>query len=372
VLLPASLAIIPLLAEPLPVTFLSPPSSPVLAWGNKALVLLVMLLAVAARAWADRRTDPWQLPLILVALAALMTAWHWWQIDCVHAQWQRELYLDLLNHQPEEPGQLRVPHQYRLLPYGFTRGLERLTGDFWFSCITYRWFFTYWFVWGAYRFAGLFHAPGRALLTLVPLVLLYPFSVYYYCGQLTDPLSHALFVLGYIYLVQDRWLALAAALFLGVLAKETVVLLVPAYLAYYWRGGLPALAKTIALVIACLVAYFAARLPLGWAPGNRSINGVDELMIASNLGIGGAYDPGSWALLSNYLHPLLFVGTFLPFIAWHWRQIDGRLRVLFVVVAPLLLFSNLCFGWMYESRNYMPLVPLLATMALPARRPPPP
>jgi hypothetical protein len=40
---------------------------------------------------------------------------------------------------------------------------------------------------------------------------------------------------------------------------------------------------------------------------------------------------------------------------------------LFLTLVPLVLASNLCFGWMYESRNYLPLVPLLATMALEAK-----
>ena len=44
------------------------------------------------------------------------------------------------------------------------------------------------------------------------LLAFYPLSVWYYQGQLTDPLSHALFVLSLIYVVQDRWLALAASL----------------------------------------------------------------------------------------------------------------------------------------------------------------
>jgi len=57
------------------------------------------------------------------------------------------------------------------------------------------------------------------------------------------------------------------------------------------------------------------------------------------------------------------VGAFLPFIAFGWRRIDGRLKAIFLTLTPLMLLVNLCFGWMYESRNYMPLVPLLATMA---------
>ena len=62
---------------------------------------------------------------------------------------------------------------------------------------------------------------------------------------------------------------------------------------------------------------------------------------------------------------MLFVGVFLPFLVRRWRHIPSHLRTLFLVVTPLLLLSNLCFGWLYESRNYMPLVPLLATMAMP-------
>ena len=72
-------------------------------------------------------------------------------------------------------------------------------------------------------------------------------------------------------------------------------------------------------------------------------------------------------LWANYVHPLLFVGPFLPPLIWRWRRIDPRLRTACVTLTPLLLLSNLCFGWMYESRNYVPLVPLLATAALPVR-----
>ena len=100
-------------------------------------------------------------------LAGLLTAVHWLMVDQrpEASQWQRQLYLDILNHTAESPGQLRVPHQFRPLPYGFTRTLEWMTHDWLFACIAYRWFFTYWFLWLAYRFARLFHDVPRALLT---------------------------------------------------------------------------------------------------------------------------------------------------------------------------------------------------------------
>jgi hypothetical protein len=368
----AVLSLAPLLFERLPADAVPPYASAVAAWGSKAAVVVVMLAAVAWRAAADRRDEPHAFALagLFVTLAGLMTACHWYVIDRPpHLEaWQFGLYGDVLNHRLEDGVRYRIPHQFRPLPYGFVRSLEWLTGDWHFSCAAYRCFFTYWFVWGSYRFARLFLAARWALGTLVPLVLLYPLSIWHYAGQLTDPLSHALFVLAMVYAVEDRWLPLAAALGLGVLAKETVVLMVPAYWACYWRRPV-AFLRACVLGAVCVAAFLGARLPLGWQPGAKNMNGTERLMIQDNLGIGEPmYNPAA-PRSHNYLHPAVFVGTFLPFVAWHWRRTDRRLKALFLVLTPLLLLSNLCFGWMYESRNYMPLVPLLATMALGA--PPP-
>ena len=38
-------------------------------------------------------------------------------------------------------------------------------------------------------------------------------------------------------------------------------------------------------------------------------------------------------------------------------------RAMAIVLVPLMLGVNLCFGWLYESRNYVPLLPLLALEA---------
>ena len=106
------------------------------------------------------------------------------------------------------------------------RSLEHVTGDWTFSCVAYRWFFSWWFVWGCYRFARLWFSGPLSLLPLLPVAALYPLSVWYYMGQLTDPLSHSLFVFACLWTVRDRTALLAASLALGVLAKETVVLMV--------------------------------------------------------------------------------------------------------------------------------------------------
>src|SRR5262245_49121556 len=147
----ALLSLGPFFLEPLPAEWVAPYRTAAAEWGSKALVLLVMGLAIGLRVRADRREEPWplRLHLALVLLAALMTAWHWLDVDSASAvvrDWQRKLYLDILNHTAE------APHNFRPLPYGFTRGLEWLTGDWVFSCLAYRWFFTFWFAWAYYRF----------------------------------------------------------------------------------------------------------------------------------------------------------------------------------------------------------------------------
>jgi hypothetical protein len=38
--------------------------------------------------------------------------------------------------------------------------------------------------------------------------------------------------------------------------------------------------------------------------------------------------------------------------------------VIYLTLAPLILGSTLCYGWLRESRNYMPVLPIMATMAL--------
>jgi hypothetical protein len=364
----AIFCLVPLFLDSRPVEFVSPHHSGWVSWTMKALVLTCMTLAIGLRAWANRG---WRVAAVLVVLAAFLAGWHWHRIDSdpERAQWQRELYLDLLNHRAEESGQLRAPHQYRLLPYGFVRGLEGATGDFWFSCVAYRWFFSFWFLYAAWRFALLFLPECWAWLVVAPIVLLYPLSAKHYYGQLTDPLSHALFAFSLIYIVQERWLSLAVALALGVPAKETAMLLVPAYFTCAWRRGISAWIETTALAAVSVAAFFLARLPLGWLPGYGSINGTEGLMIAANLAPRTTPYAGAVPVPDNYVHPLLFVGIFLPSIAWSWRALDRRLRMMFLVLVPLLLLSNLVFGWMHESRNYMPLLPLLGTMALwPARR----
>src|SRR6185312_4165217 len=144
------------------------------------------------------------------------------------------------------------------------------------------------------RFSRTFHDAPAALCGVMVYVALYPLSIVTYRGQLTDPLSHALFAWALVCIVEDRWLRLTAVLALGVLAKETVAMMVPVYLACTWHSGRVAWIRTASLGLACTAAFLAARLPLGWLPkDHRSLNDT-ELMIGSNLGFGGEAHYGTF------------------------------------------------------------------------------
>jgi hypothetical protein len=271
-------------------------------------------------------------------------------------------------HLGSGPYEACVPHGFRPLSYGFVRTLELATGDWPFSCLAYRWFFQFWFLWGAYRFAALYVSPAAALAAPMICALYYPLSIMRYQGQLTDPVSHALFALGLVWIVQDRRGLLLAALVLGMLAKETAVLLVPAYWACHRRQGARAMLWSAAFLVVCTAAFLATRWPLGWRPGS-SLNGVDGTMLFwANFAPRESDYQTFVPLLERWLHPLAFVVPFVPLVVWGWRQAAPSLRALTLTVVPLMIGVHVTMSWSYESRNYMPALPVLAVYAVPFAR----
>jgi hypothetical protein len=385
VLVVAAVASAPLLLERRPVSYIGLFPTPTLT-RPKACVALALLLPIGLWLWADRRAlrRPILAGCALVLLAGLMTGVHAVEVDQAYftvptsangrpntqivpyaRDWQLYLYLAVFNNWTEPyRGGGTLPHIYRPLPYGFTRVLEWASGDWWFARPAYRWFFNFWLLWAAYRFVLLFTTPARAWLAVGILLALYPLSIYYYWGQLTDPMSHALFLLGLIYIVEDNLPGLFVAVVAGVLAKETAGLLAVAYLAVHWRKGRPAFYKAAAVGVGAVAAFLAARLPLGWRPGSGPIHSISGLMITANLGIGTPLTPSSVPLNRRYLHVFLFIGVFIPLIVLRWRRTDPRLKTLYLSLTPLVFLSSLLFSWLHESRNFVPLLPIEAAIIL--------
>jgi len=341
----------------------NPNASAAAEFAAKAAVLLAMLAFIL---WA---AGPTRATLVALVLAAALAGVHRIQVDGGDQaqEFQRELYTGILRLGPASDGSC-VPHSYRPLSYGFTRTLELATGDWVFACITYRWFFQFWFLWGAYRLSALYVTSGAALLAPVVCALYYPLSVRNYLGQLTDPISHALFALGLVWVVQDRRGLLLGALALGVLAKETAVLLIPAYVACQWRQGRRAVLWSAVFVVVSAVAFVAPRWPLGWRPG-ASLNGVSgTFLFWLNFDPRESHRAGT-TLAERWFHPLAFLVPFLPFAAWGWRRFPPSLRALALTVPTLIIGVHVSMSWSYESRNYMPAVPVLATLFVHALAP---
>jgi hypothetical protein len=334
-------------------------SSATAALAARAAVLLGMLAFIG---WAARPTGA---TLAVAALAAALALGHRLGIDerPDAAAFQRTVYRQILRLGPG-PAEECVPHAYRPLSYGFVRTLELATGDWPFACLAYRWFFQFWFLWGAYRLAALYVSPAAALAAPVVCAVYYPLSVLRYAGQLTDPVSHALFAWGLVWIVQDRRGLLLAALVLGMLAKETAVLLVPAYWACHRREGTRTVLWSVAFLVVCTAAFLAPRWPLGWRPG-ASLNGVEgTLLLSANFAPREMDARTSVPLAEHWLHPLAFVVPFVPLAAWGWRQTPPSLRALALTVVPLMIGVHVTMSWSYESRNYMPALPVLAALAV--------
>jgi len=321
--------------------------------------LLALVVLLRARLDALEGRSGWG-TVGLAVLAAAMGVAHWVLVERHPSKYEfgQGMYLDLLNYQGD------APHQYRLAPYGVTRLLEHAIGDWWLACVAYRWFFNFWLLWAWVRLVGQFSSGRWALASTLALVPLYPLSVAFYMGQLTDPLHHALFVLGLFWIVAGAFWPLVAAVFLGIFAKETNVVLVPAYFVYH-AGNL---GRTAVLGLASVVAFVAAR-GLAWRPGFEAINGTSGWMVGTNLGVGEPIAYTAVPLVHNYLHPLLFTLPFVAAIVLFGGHKGWRLWAMTLVVVAAVLLSSLCFSWLYESRNYVPFLPLLLALALPQRLP---
>src|SRR5262249_29956343 len=102
-------------------------------WLAKAIVIAGMTASLLVRVRADQPIDPHagRTMTLLLIVAAAMTIYHWTTVDTAVktapnprsasgyvevrlSDWQRKLYLDVLNRQKE----WAIPHVFRPLPYG--------------------------------------------------------------------------------------------------------------------------------------------------------------------------------------------------------------------------------------------------------------
>ena len=112
----------------------------------------------------------------------------------------------------------------------------------------------------------------------------------------------------------------------------------------------------------CVVLFLACRIPFGFCYNNKALNGVSQLMIMDNLGFGGMKIPiPVWV---RYMHPALFIFIWLGILILYRKFISRSLFYTAIYLSVFIYLTNLCFGWNYESRNFIPAFGVLAIAAV--------
>ena len=245
-----------------------------------------------------------------------------------------------------------LPHSYRFLPNSLVLWLQMGHVEFGAASEIYRLLSALVLFYALYRFARLHTSHRGALIAMLLVGLVYPSSFVGYAGQLTDPLSHLSFVLAFIFLETENFPFFLSTLLIGSLAKETVLALSGFYV-LFCRGQRNYLVKATILCVAILGTFFGVRLyVLHGSIQYHQVSGVTLSHVTFNLFI------AHWAT-----HFLLTAGSLVPFFILGWKGAPPYLKKMVLYLFPLLFVSSLFFSWMNETRNYMPVVFVMAVIA---------
>jgi len=263
-------------------------------------------------------------------------------------QWQIEIHRGILALDPKI-----LPHSYRFLPNSLTRVFEFLTGDFSYARALYRYTFMFLLLFSIYYYARLFYSHERALLSVFIYAMIYPISIRFYAGQLTDPISHLLFVWSFIFLQLDCFVYFCLSILIGLLAKETI-LVMPIYYVLIrmkdkkrWAQGGILLALGISIIFIIRIMVTSNDLTY------KNISGVEVSHVLRNLSY---FD--LWGRQVGFT-----IGILLPFFVLAWRTTRKELKHLVGFLLPVLLISNVIFSWVHETRNLIPVVIPMAIIA---------
>jgi hypothetical protein len=323
---------------------------------------LLVLLLVAAGFFIWRRDgEKGRAKLVRYAgfalLAGLLTDLHYDRVDNSSIVWQLEQFLGILKHT------YAAPDQYRFLSQGTLWWMTLTNGDFVFSYVLFRFFFTFLLCLAIYRLARCYLAPQPAVMIVFLYGAFYPMSTRLYFGNLLDPMSHLVMFSALYYARQKRFWEFFWLFVLGVFVKETMLLLAPCY----WLMNLEGtrlwekqnLQRLVLLGVTGMMVFFACRLPFNFNYDFQTLNRTPESMIYANLGIGSAMAASTVPLVWRYVHPLVFLFMWWPLLIWQRRRLPPSLLWTSLYLAIALFATNTMFGWNHESRNFVPGLVLL-------------
>jgi hypothetical protein len=300
----------------------------------------------------DRRTLA--LVFLVVLLNGLINNIHNYNVDTTNTYvprgnqlWQKDIH-DLVI----QLSTIVIPHSYRFLPNGLVRWMEVAGLDFFWARDLYRMLVGLLLFYAIYRFARLFCNFNGAVIAMLLCAAIFPVSFEYYAGQLTDPLAHLSFVIALIFLETQEFAWLLTTLVIGSLAKETVLALAGYYIVFR-RGERNYSVKAVTLAVSSAAVFLGVRsMVLEGAFGYKDTSGVTPAHIGENLAREG------WTAVF-----LLTGCALLPFLWFAWKDTALELKRMTFYLLPLLFVSSLLFSWLNESRNFMPVVFVLAVVA---------
>jgi hypothetical protein len=355
-----------------PIVFWFPPfpsldysnAHPASQWLGKGLVIVV-LAAVTRLVW--RRDGGTTRGKVIrycgfALVAGLLTDIHYNMVDLFHLDWQIRQFYGILIHS------YQPPDQYRFIPQGVLWWLNMVNGDFVFSYLTYRFFFTFLLCHAIYRLARLYLPAQTSVLVVFLYGAFYTLSTRYYYGNLLDPMSHLVMLTAFYYCHQRKFWCFFWLFVLGVFIKETMLLLAPCY--YLMNFENTTLRKDqnwqriVLLGVVGMTVFFACRLPFHFNYSFQSLNRTPESMVYANLGIGHPQIISTVSVFMRYLHPILFLFMWLPLIVCQRRRLPASLFWTSLYLVAGLYGTNTFFGWNYESRNFIPGLVLLVICTL--------
>jgi hypothetical protein len=357
-----------------PVVFFLPPLPTVFYFTDhpasqvtgKAL-LMVLLFAAVTLIWrldGQRSREKLIRYAGFALLAGLLTDLHYDRTDRLNLGWQLEQYAGVLLHN------CPPPDQYRFLTQGTLWWMLLTNADFVFSCVMFRFFFTFILCLSIYRLARLYLLPQYSVLVVFLYGAFYPMSTRYYHGNLLDPMSHLVMFSAFYYARQKRFWEFFWLFVLGMFVKETMLLLVPCYwLMNLENAGLREkqnLQHMALLAVTGMMVFFACRLPFHFNYDFQTLNRTPESMISANFGLASARVASTVPVVFRYTHPFLCLFMWLPLLVWQRRRLPESLFWTSLYFAAVLFATNSVFSWNNESRNFIPglVLLLISTMII--------
>lgn len=331
----------------------TPGSALALALHGVVNLIPVAMLAACMRAPLGlKKFDQAMLLLLLVLLALLLTNLHHSEVDDGHyfsamsnTQFQQNLAAAVVRLDPAA-----IPHSYRFLPDSLVALVQYATGIYTAARDGCRAVFLFLLMFTIYRFSRRYLSHPAALVPVLLYAIVFPISIRHYAGQMTDPVSHLSIAMGLLFIESGSFIFLLLTLLIGILAKESILIVIPCYALVRWKEPDYWLNLGLLTVGGGGVAWLVRRIVVGAVQYER-ISGVGSDWWKPNLASTG------WEEQVLYT-----VGILLPFTALAWKGTPHNLKLLVLILLPGLLVSNAMFSWMHEARNLIPAVIPMAVM----------